>query len=359
MTPTRYEGVYFRINRKKKKTFVARFTVNGTKYKRVIGYEPDINAKVASTLRENMINEVKRGLTSHSKTIDELFNQYVETRRTSLSHSWYYNITRNYEKHLRSAIGKKYPTQVTELEIQTIIDNMLLGNNPKNRKYKPSTVKQIKDCISGLYTYLPKINIECENIGHRLIIPKFDNKIYFSISDTQAKKLFQVILNYDDTKWRAYFIWLLHGRRKMEVASMRSEWLDFDKMVYQVPYDNNKSKKMIIAPMTLLLKDALEALDLDPTGYIFKGNGSTGYISSTGIDFQWRNIRALAGLPKMRLHDIRHLIGFMGVNSGYSLEQIGSVLGHSSTATTRRYSNMKSDSAKAVLSNMFDRFIDT
>ena len=359
MIPTRYEGVYFRINRKNKKTFVARFTVNGMKYKRVVGHEPSINAKVASTLREKMINEVKNGITSHSKTIDELFNQYVEIRRTSLSHSWYYNITRNYEKHLRSFIGKKYPLQVTELEVQRIMDNMLLGNNPKNRKYKPSTVKQIKDCISGLYTYLLKIGIECDNIGHRLIVPKFDNKIYFSISDTQAKKLFHVILNYDDIKWRAYFIWLLHGRRKMEVASMRSEWLNFDKMVYKIPYDNNKSKKMIIAPMTLLLKDALDALALDDTGYIFKGKGSTGYISSTGIDFQWRNIRALAGLPKMRLHDIRHLIGFMGVNSGYSLEQIGSVLGHTSTATTRRYSNLKSDSAKQVLSHMFDRFIDT
>jgi site-specific recombinase XerD len=48
----------------------------------------------------------------------------------------------------------------------------------------------------------------------------------------------------------------------------------------------------------------------------------------------------------------------MGINSGYSLEQIGSVLGHTSTATTRRYSNMKSDSAKEVLSHMFDRFVD-
>jgi len=167
----------------------------------------------------------------------------VETRRTSLSHSWYYNITRNYEKHLKNAIGKKYPTQVTELEIQTIIDNMLLGNNPKNRKYKPSTVKQIKDCISGLYTYLPKINIECENIGHRLIIPKFDNKIYFSISDTQAKKLFQVILNYDDIKWRAYFIWLLHGRRKMEVASSVQNGLILIKWSIKYPMITINQKK--------------------------------------------------------------------------------------------------------------------
>jgi len=48
----------------------------------------------------------------------------------------------------------------------------------------------------------------------------------------------------------------------------------------------------------------------------------------------------------------------MSLNRQYSLEQIGSVLGHSSTATTRRYSNMKSDSAKQVLSYMFDRFVD-
>ena len=63
----------------------------------------------------------------------------------------------------------------------------------------------------------------------------------------------------------------------------------------------------------------------------------------------------LNSILKMRLHDIRHLIG---INSGYSLEQIGSVLGHTSTATTKRYSNMKVESATEVLQNMFDRFAE-
>lgn len=59
----------------------------------------------------------------------------------------------------------------------------------------------------------------------------------------------------------------------------------------------------------------------------------------------------------MRLHDIPHLIGLVSINNGYSLEQIGAVPGHTSTATTRRYSNMKSDSVKQVFSHMFDRFV--
>jgi len=332
--------------------------VNGKAYKKTLGSEPQLNLTTAVKKRYSLIDDIKASTLTQGKTIDELFEQYVESRRTSLSDSWYYNITKNYNLHLKSYIGNRYPLDVNETDIQPIMDDMILGRNPKNKKYKPATVKQIRDCISGLYSYLPKIGINCDNIGHKLFVPKFDNKIYFTISDIQAKKLFDIILNYEEPKWRAYFIWLLHGRRKMEVASMRWEWLNFDKMTYQVPSDNNKSKKMIIAPMTLLLQTHLMELNPKNTGYIFTGTGSTGYISSTGIDFQWRNIRALAGLPKMRLHDIRHLIGFMGINSGYSLEQIGSVLGHTSTTTTRRYSNMKSDSAKEVLSHMFDRFVD-
>lgn len=66
---------------------------------------------------------------------------------------------------------------------------------------------------------------------------------------------------------------------------MKWEWIDFDKMLYHVPYDKNKSKKIIMSPMTLLLQTHLMKLTPENKGYIFKGTGSTGHISSTGIDF--------------------------------------------------------------------------
>jgi integrase len=304
-----------------------------------------------------MIVKMKGGTVTNSKTIDQLFDEYVESRRLALSNSWYYGINRNYEKHLKNLIGKMFPQEVKSQDIQKIINDMLQGNNEKKKKYKPSTVKQIKDCMSGLYDYLKKSGIDVRNIGRELVIPSFDNKIYFTISDEKAQKLFDVILNYKELKWRAYFVWLLHGRRKMEVAEMRWEWVDFDSMTYRIPAEISKTSKDVIAPLTELLKDVLEKYGVKNDGFIFEGNGDSGFISATGIDFQWRNIRSFAGLPKMRLHDIRHLVGYMGVNSGYTLEMIGAVLGHRSTVTTKRYSNMKSDSAKEVLSGMFDRFV--
>lgn len=374
MTSTDKEGIYTKINAKGKKVFIARIKIKGKTFKRFLGTAPLVNLRSAVRKREEFIVE-KKGFTVHTgKTIDELFEEYVEHRKSDLSESWYYNIVKNYNKHLKDLIGDKYPNNVIVSEIQDRIDFMLGKKVDKPDKiYKPSTVKQLKDCVSGLYTYLieegkkeedkerrenKKVLSDkvTENIGHRLTIPSFDNKIYFSISDTQAQKLYETILNYDDLLWRAYFIFLLHGRRKMEVAAMKWEWINFDNMTYVIPQEFNKTKKLIEAPMTIFLKSALERIGIKEEGFIFKGTGADGHIGSTGIDYQWRKLRGYAGMHKMRLHDIRHLIGYLAVNNGHTLEQISYVLGHKSIATTRRYSNMQSKGAASVLSTMFDRF---
>ena len=357
MTPTKHEGLYYRKNKRNKKVFYARFKIDKKEYRRKLGEEPQMNTQKANAARAELIASLKGGKVVIDKSIDSFFDEYVEYRRSSLSDSWYYNITRNYKVHLKDVIGEKNPSHITVMDVQNIMNDMLQGKNAKGKMYKPSTVKQIKDCIGGLFLYIIKSGADVQNIGRDLHLPAFDNKVYFTISDVKAQVLFDTILNYEPIAWRAYFIWLLHGRRKMETAQMRWEWVNFDEMTYRVPADIAKTSKDVIAPITELLKDVLEKHGVKSVGYVFEGNSETGYISPTGIDFRWRDIRSLAGVPKMRLHDIRHLIGFMGVNSGYSLEMIGSVLGHSSVATTKRYSNMKSDSAKEVLGNMFDRFV--
>lgn len=195
MTATKHEGLYYRKNKRNKKVFYARFKINKKAYLRKLGEEPDMSTSTAHLARIDMIVKMKGGTVTNSKTIDQLFDEYVESRRLALSDSWYYGINRNYEKHLKNLIGKMFPQEVKSQDIQKIINDMLQGNNEKKKKYKPSTVKQIKDCMSGLYDYLKKSGIDVRNIGRELVIPSFDNKIYFTISDEKAQKLFDVILN--------------------------------------------------------------------------------------------------------------------------------------------------------------------
>ena len=54
----------------------------------------------------------------------------------------------------------------------------------------------------------------------------------------------------------------------------------------------------------------------------------------------WNNARIAAGLPDMRMHDLRHSMASNMVNSGRSIYEVAKVLGHSQLKTTQRYAHL-------------------
>jgi site-specific recombinase XerD len=58
----------------------------------------------------------------------------------------------------------------------------------------------------------------------------------------------------------------------------------------------------------------------------------------------WTRVRNAAGLPKLRLHDLRHQFASMLVNAGRSLYEVQAVLGHADSSTTQRYAHLSSKS---------------
>ena len=64
--------------------------------------------------------------------------------------------------------------------------------------------------------------------------------------------------------------------------------------------------------------------------------------------FQWDQIRVLAGLDGLRIHDLRHLFASTGVMGGLPLAMVGKLLGHQRASTTERYSHIADDPAAAA-----------
>lgn len=54
----------------------------------------------------------------------------------------------------------------------------------------------------------------------------------------------------------------------------------------------------------------------------------------------WERIRAAAGMPDLRLHDLRHNFASVLASGGASLQMIGALLGHKRIATTQRYAHL-------------------
>ena len=79
------------------------------------------------------------------------------------------------------------------------------------------------------------------------------------------------------------------------------------------------------------------------------------------MDKAWNTVRALAGLPTLRIHDLRHSLAAVAVNGGEGLRAVAGLLGHVDINTTFGYAHLAEgsvfDAANRVsrgLSDMLD-----
>jgi integrase len=62
----------------------------------------------------------------------------------------------------------------------------------------------------------------------------------------------------------------------------------------------------------------------------------------TTIHKVWERLREKAGLPHLRIHDLRHMYASFLVNSGRTLYEVQQILGHRDPVVTQRYAHLSS-----------------
>lgn len=76
--------------------------------------------------------------------------------------------------------------------------------------------------------------------------------------------------------------------------------------------------------------------DFQDTGYICFNEDGTG-LTPVQLDKAFKKLLEKAGLPAMRLHDLRHTAATVMINSGMSLDDVRRQLGHTTDKMTRHY----------------------
>lgn len=136
------------------------------------------------------------------------------------------------------------------------------------------------------------------------------------------------------------YLLILTGARKGEIAAARWDWIEGNTI--RLPDSKTGAKTIFLPPQ------AVEVLGRLPR--------TTGTI--TGIKDPkklWGNVRIAAGCPDLRLHDLRHSFASAALAAGLSLAQIGELLGHRNTQTTKRYAHLVEDVATAAATLAADR----
>lgn len=162
------------------------------------------------------------------------------------------------------------------------------------------------------------------------------------LSKAETKRLFQVLDVYPN-RMVADIVYLLvyTGARKSEVLNAQWQDIDLDRKILTVPRSKSGKPRYI-----QLSTAAIEVIARQSAGSREKWlfiSPKTGRPPVT-IFNAWNTIRHRAGLPDVRLHDLRHSFASFLVNSGRSLYEVQALLGHANPQTTMRYAHLSQES---------------
>lgn len=128
-------------------------------------------------------------------------------------------------------------------------------------------------------------------------------------------------------------LWL--GNRRSDVA--RLEWSWFDWKNNTVTIQTKKGKKVLVLPITPMLREVLEPLPREKEHVLLNGYGVPfSEKSLTGMMAHWTQ---MAGMPKgCTIHGLRKTLGKMLAESGATTRQLMDTLGHDDIAHAELYS---------------------
>jgi len=144
---------------------------------------------------------------------------------------------------------------------------------------------------------------------------------------------------------------ILTGARKGEILGLCWDWIDWENGRAHLPDSKTGEKVVHLPPAALEELRAIRRLDDNP--HVIVG-GKPG-AALVNLKDPWAAIRGAAGLPDVRIHDLRHSYASVGAGGGLSLPIIGALLGHSQTNTTQRYAHLADDPLRDAAGKIGDR----
>jgi integrase len=238
--------------------------------------------------------------------------------------------------HILPEFGTQYVDQVRGEPLAALVHRM------REAGYATGTTNRVVIVLRHIFNLARKWRVpgvsENPTAGIALA-PDVNRERFLSVEEAQ-RLIVSIERDENEVAKRAIMLLLLTGARRNEVTHAMWEHVDWDKRTLFVPLSKSGKPRTIAlnAPAIELLR-SIQANDTSP--YIFPA--PTTNRPSPSLYFPWQRIRVRAGLPDLRLHDLRHSFASFLVNNGVSLYVVQGLLGHAHTRYTQRYAHLTSD----------------
>ena len=173
-----------------------------------------------------------------------------------------------------------------------------------------------------------------------------NNKRERYLTPDEAKALIESVQQSENPSLKYIVAMLiLTGARKGEVLQAQWDQFNFEQRFWRIPI--SKSGKARHVPINDGLLQLLESIPrVKDHNHLFV-NAQTGKPLGTFFG-SWNQARKRAGLPDVRVHDLRHSYASFLINNGRTLYEVQRLLGHSQIKTTQRYAHLSPETLMAA-----------
>lgn len=232
------------------------------------------------------------------------------------------------------------PLPVTKID-EFAVDDALIELDAKG--LTGSTINRYKSTLSAAFIYFIQ-HPEFKRVGftnpvRKESVSRFKenpSKDRF-LSESEQRKLLE---SCRESNWDKLYLLVLMalttGARKGELLGLA--WSDIDLKTRVASLKTTKNGKPRLLPITGAVVDELLVHRKLGAGLVFEGIVSPD--KPYEIKKPWAKVLAASGIGKCRFHDLRHTAASNLVRAGRSLFEVGTLLGHSSTNMTARYSHL-------------------
>jgi integrase len=245
-----------------------------------------------------------------------------------------------WDKHLASW-GQKRVSSLSQFDMERIRHDM--------KGKAPATVGNTLELLRRLINYGVKYNL-CPRLPFMIELPEKNNMITEYLTDEEVQRLMTVLETWhrQDVARMVKLAWLT-GMRRGEIFKLQVHHVDSEQNIITLvdPKGGKNETIPMSQPVHDLLKDQVLWTDKNypNSPYLFPGRGGKQRVDCSSVE----RIKEAAGLPKSfrPFHGLRHHMAVMLASSGeYTLDMIGSLLTHKSTAITQRYAKFLPDAKK-------------
>lgn len=372
---TDLKGFFLRVYPSGRRVYAVKFRVGSLQRIYTIGvhgspYTPEMARDAAdAALRRVVAGEdpaTEKKEAREALTVSALIGRYLEdgpaTKPSKRASTWE-NDASNLRRHIMPLLGGKIANAVTKAEAAKAIRDITVGKTAADERSGKKRGRAIVTGGAGVArrTLTTTSAMFAWGLEHGLVktnpfaavkLDRAPERQRF-LNREEAGRLIDAVNTLEAAGainpafCDAIRLLLLTGARKTEILALRWSEVDVERKVLRLPQERTKAggkngeRRISLSPPALEILGRWRPSDGEPAGFVFPAIKGEGHI--VGVRRGFAKACVQAGLPGVRIQDLRHSFASFAIADGASLFLVGKLLGHASTRTTERYAHLSGD----------------